>query len=201
MENTKTVECQNLPPIHILMRNAHRSRRKRLFNSGLQTKEQIIDRRIREAVARETKKREEKEKKERQQIIESVKQFKTLSVNYANIKILTQTEYKTAIKENSFEKILYEICQKHDVDQLDIVSRRRHMDIVMARRELSYRCRYETRLSLAEIGRCMGGKDHATIFNQVNQWERLVRLKKAFEAGETPHMSSWDNNINWDLVE
>lgn len=71
--------------------------------------------------------------------------------------------------------ILSEVCDKHNVEWLDVCSQRRDTKLVAARNEASYRMRYETTLSLPNIGRKLGGRNHATIVHGIRRHEAMLR--------------------------
>ena len=67
----------------------------------------------------------------------------------------------------NWKAILYEVCQKHDVLMVDILSTRRDVKSVAARQEAMYRMRTETTMSSLQIGRRMGGRDHTTVLHGI----------------------------------
>lgn len=96
----------------------------------------------------------------------------------------------------TFKKIVAEVSAKHDVPVVDIKSVRRNKKIVLARCEVSYRCKKETSMSFPQIGRYMGGRDHTTILYQAQKWERLIEVKNG--RGK-PKVT--ERNIDWSLIE
>lgn len=69
------------------------------------------------------------------------------------------------------EIILREICAEHDVSRNELMSRRRRAEVLAARLHAYYRLHKETSLSLPQIGRIMGGRDHTTILVGVRAYE------------------------------
>lgn len=63
-----------------------------------------------------------------------------------------------------WRNIIREVSKKHGVSILEIRGRYRDQRIVKARHEVFYRMRKETAFSLPEIGRRVGGFDHATVY-------------------------------------
>lgn len=73
-----------------------------------------------------------------------------------------------------WKQILAEVCAKHDISPMDILSARRRADIVVARQECMWRIRNETPLSLPQIGDRLGGRDHTTILYGVRMHEKRM---------------------------
>lgn len=69
------------------------------------------------------------------------------------------------------QQIMREVCSKHSVTRAELVGGQRSRHIVAARQEAAYRMKKETTLSLPQIGRRLGGKDHATILYCVRRHE------------------------------
>lgn len=65
----------------------------------------------------------------------------------------------------TWKTIAAEVCSKHSVTMAELMSPRRKQNIVHARHEAFYRCSLETSLSLAQIGRRLGGFDHTTVIS------------------------------------
>ncbi len=83
--------------------------------------------------------------------------------------------------------ILREVAAAHGVDLLDLMSKRRGRALVAARHEAMYRMRYETTMSLPQIGRRMGGRDHSTVLHGIRSHEcRLLGMQyRPNEYGKT----------------
>jgi hypothetical protein len=64
----------------------------------------------------------------------------------------------------------------------DIDSRRRSVPIALARHIVMYLARELTGMSLPEIGRRIGGRDHSTVFHAVNKIERMIKSDGAFAS-------------------
>lgn len=65
--------------------------------------------------------------------------------------------------------ILQEVSEKHGVSIIDIKSARRDRPSVFARHECMYRMCKETTLSLPQIGKRLGGKDHSSVMHGRDQ--------------------------------
>jgi hypothetical protein len=75
----------------------------------------------------------------------------------------------------AWRQIVSEVCLKHGIDWLEMASARRSRPVVLARNEAAYRLRHETTMSLPQIGRKLGGRDHTTILHSVRQHEARLR--------------------------
>lgn len=63
--------------------------------------------------------------------------------------------------------ILDEVCAKHRITKEQICSHQRNREIVAARFEAYYRLSTETTMSLPQIGRALGGKDHTSVLHGI----------------------------------
>ena len=60
------------------------------------------------------------------------------------------------------KKILFEVCEKHDVQPDDIVGPSREDKLIIARQDFIWRCREETNASFPRIGHVLN-RDHSTM--------------------------------------
>lgn len=74
----------------------------------------------------------------------------------------------------AWKAIVAEVCTKHGVSILDLASIRRSRGLPEARHEAMYRLRHETTMSLPEIGRKLGGRDHSTVLNGIRRHEERM---------------------------
>jgi chromosomal replication initiation ATPase DnaA len=65
----------------------------------------------------------------------------------------------------SSRSIVAEVAAQHGITYADMVGHSRKRAIVLARREAIYRLRTETPLSMAQIGKALGGKDHTSVLH------------------------------------
>lgn len=79
-----------------------------------------------------------------------------------------------------WQDIINEVCAKHQVTKLEMMSLRRAVPIVLARHEAMWRMSNETSMSLPAIGRRMGGRDHTTVLY-------AIRAHEARRKGECYH--------------
>jgi hypothetical protein len=75
--------------------------------------------------------------------------------------------------------IVREVCQKHGVPEIDIFSHRRPHNVVLARHEMMYRMRHETPLSLPQIGKRLGGRDHTTVLHGIRKHQARLEAMNA----------------------
>lgn len=64
-------------------------------------------------------------------------------------------------------QIIHEVAAKHGVGVLDICSPCRTARFVKPRQEACYRIYTETTLSMPQVGRLLGGRDHTTVLHGI----------------------------------
>lgn len=84
---------------------------------------------------------------------------------------LTPIFRKTAAAKNSPEKICEVVASYFDLSQHDLVGKSRIKQIVTARQLSIYLCRTHLGISLPELGRFFGGRDHSTILSSLRKVE------------------------------
>lgn len=67
--------------------------------------------------------------------------------------------------------VIRAVCRHYQVDEKDIKGRLRTRDVVIPRQVAMYLLREETDVSLEEIGRAMGGRDHTTVLHGIRKIE------------------------------
>lgn len=72
------------------------------------------------------------------------------------------------------KKIIWEVCFQTEMNWLDIKSQRRDKHLVIVRQYLMWRLKKETTLSLPQIGRQIGGRDHTTVLYGVRKYQDLM---------------------------
>ena len=75
----------------------------------------------------------------------------------------------------AWKRIVEEICIKHQVSRAELLSAQRSVRIVAARHEAMYRMKTETTMSLPQIGRRLGNRDHTTVLHGVRRYEAKLR--------------------------
>lgn len=66
-------------------------------------------------------------------------------------------------------RIIQEVCDSHGVTKGEMLGRQRSKPIATARQEACWRLSKETTLSLAQIGRKLGGRDHTTVMHGIRR--------------------------------
>ncbi len=87
-------------------------------------------------------------------------------------------------KRPTLKQIVIEVAEKHGITPEHIMGRSHRPYIVLARHEVMYRARRETQLSLPDIGRRLGGRDHTTVIHGIRQHVRRMAVKAREEAEE-----------------
>lgn len=77
------------------------------------------------------------------------------------------------IRTYRIEDIQRVVAAKYNVSRLDLISARRHENIIMPRHIAMFLARTLTARSLPEIGRRFGGRDHTTALHAVRKIETL----------------------------
>lgn len=78
-----------------------------------------------------------------------------------------------AIPLTRSQKIVRAVCQRYEVERLDLMSDRRHKKLVLPRHVAAYLLKTLTPRSLPQIGKELGGRDHTTILHAVRKIEAL----------------------------
>lgn len=95
----------------------------------------------------------------------------------------------------SIAQIRREVCRKYGITETEILADRREKRLVIPRHEVFWRARKESRCSLPQIGRLMGGRDHTTVLHGCANYERLRRIKAGITRA-TPN----DAKVNFNLI-
>lgn len=80
----------------------------------------------------------------------------------------------------SVEQIQRLVAEHFGVERSDILSARRHKEIVLPRHVAMFLARKLTPKSLPEIGRRFGGRDHTTQISAQRKIERMMRADQTF---------------------
>lgn len=85
------------------------------------------------------------------------------------------TNAKLLRQPTPWKRIVEEVCIAHQVSKPELLGSQRERRIVLARHEAMYRMKTETVMSLPQIGRRLGGKDHTTVLHGIRCHEaRMV---------------------------
>ena len=96
---------------------------------------------------------------------------------------------KDVIRENlgdstlqsiTFLQILNYISKNHEINKRKLVGKSRNHDIAMARQIIMFLTRKLTNLSLKNIGKELGGRDHSTVIHSCNLIESKIKKDPAF---------------------
>ena len=83
--------------------------------------------------------------------------------------------------EISIDVIRDTTCEYFKISKEDLVSKTRKREISQARQIVMYLGRNLTKKSLASIGSCVGGRDHATVLHACTQVSNLMETDKSFK--------------------
>ena len=72
--------------------------------------------------------------------------------------------------------IIETVCEQYGTKKEDILSKRRNSEIVLPRQIIMYLCREYTEVSLEEIGKILGKKDHTTVISGVNKIKKQIAI-------------------------
>lgn len=72
------------------------------------------------------------------------------------------------------KKIIWDVCFQTDMNWIDMKSQRRDRHVVIVRQYLMWRLKNETTLSLPQIGRQIGGRDHTTVLYGIKKYQDLI---------------------------
>ncbi|RYE38415.1 MAG: hypothetical protein EOP21_12240, partial [Hyphomicrobiales bacterium] len=78
------------------------------------------------------------------------------------------------VRDSPARQIMRECCDKHEITMSEMVGPHRFAIIVRARQEAAYRMLHETKLSLTQIGKKLGDRDHTTILHSVRAHEARI---------------------------
>jgi hypothetical protein len=76
--------------------------------------------------------------------------------------------------EMDSRELLAYVCRVRKTPRNEVLSGRREAVIVTVRHEVMWMLKTYTSLSLPEIGRRMGGRDHTTVLHAVRKYQRLL---------------------------
>ena len=100
--------------------------------------------------------------------------FAGLPLRYQNIKI-------QELRINDPNDILSEVCRKLNVSIIDVKGASRKREFVIARHiAMKHIHRSNPKISLKNIGKMFGGRDHSTVIYANNQYDELYEIDKEF---------------------
>ena len=95
---------------------------------------------------------------------------------------LEESSGRRQISETSPEQVLEAIEGAFQVDQASLTGKRRRRDFVVARHAAMYIMREHLKLTVSEIGRAMGGKNHATVIHGIKRVNDYLESVEGFRA-------------------
>lgn len=116
--------------------------------------------------------------------VEPVAEECTLAPEYADPALPMETPFlpgEEPSKPPTSAEIIREVCDKHRVRPVEVVSEIRSRPIVAARHEAMYRIREERHLSWSQIGRLFG-RDHTSVLAGWRQHQARMAAQEAVGA-------------------
>lgn len=86
----------------------------------------------------------------------------------------------------AWKRIIGEVSAKHRITPIDLCSARRSRALAAARYEAMHRMRSETLMSVSEIGRRLGGRDHTTVLHGLSRYEAAMAMTREANANGAP---------------
>ena len=83
-------------------------------------------------------------------------------------------------KELTLDAILNAVCEKYHAKARDITGKSRKKELVALRQLVMFLAHKYTSLSLSQIGRDMGGRDHSTVLHSCDKAEHRLKTDKAY---------------------
>ena len=74
--------------------------------------------------------------------------------------------------------IIHEVCQRYGILKQDLISGTRQRHIAKPRQECMFRLSNEMGMSLPQIGRILGGRDHTTVLHGIRAHEATLQSKR-----------------------
>jgi len=127
-------------------------------------------------------------------VTEDIRVMKSLLVRLQALSTLKNIDIdidlcKTVIKENlgevrlqnvSFVQILSYVAKKYSINKKKILGKTRNQETVVARQIVMFLTRSLTNLSLKNIGRELGGRDHSTVIHSCSLVEKKIKNSPSF---------------------
>ena len=96
-------------------------------------------------------------------------------------KILEDYIGNTGDKAITPDLIISVVAEHYNINLLDMASPKRNKEIVYPRQIAMYLCREMTDASLQQIGKSLGGRDHATIINGINKISEDIKSNEQLQ--------------------
>lgn len=101
--------------------------------------------------------------------------------NYKKVFQLAIKEHFESDPSHRIGMAIAKVCNHFDISSATLKSKSRKKELVWARCIVMHYLRNNTALSLQKIGSMMGGRDHATIIYQLEQYDGLLKYDKPFQ--------------------
>ncbi len=99
-------------------------------------------------------------------------------ISLENTQEILQDLLRSNIRTITIEDIKKKVCDRYNIKMSDLNSARRSRSIARPRQIAMYLTKKLTTLSLPEIGRNFGGKDHTTVIHAIKKVEALAKETK-----------------------
>lgn len=83
-------------------------------------------------------------------------------------------EARPGVPAMAWKRILAEVANKHALTVSQVTGRQRNRAFVIARHEAIYRLHTETEMSLPQIGRRVGGRDHTSVLHGIKRHKQRM---------------------------
>lgn len=83
-------------------------------------------------------------------------------------------------KELTLDSIMLAVCEKYHVKARDLTGKSRKKELVTVRQLVMFLARKYTTMSVSQIGRDMGGRDHSTVLHSCDMAERRLAADKTY---------------------
>ena len=103
-------------------------------------------------------------------------------LNKENVACLLEENIFASTAPISIDKIKKKVCEFYNINLSDLNSVKRTRNITVPRHIAMYLVRKHTSLSLPEIGKIFGGKDHSSILHAIKKVEGCFKKDLAFQA-------------------
>ena len=104
-----------------------------------------------------------------------------LSLSLA-MEALTDASISERRAATTADDVIAAVCRHYQVSEKDLKGRQRTREIVVPRQVAMYLLREETDISLEEIGRAMGGRDHTTVLHGIKKVESAANSDTQLRA-------------------
>jgi len=91
---------------------------------------------------------------------------------------------------SEIKRIQWLVCHYYQVDRLELLSARRHAQIIKPRHVAMYLSKTLTLKSLPEIGRRFGGRDHTTVLSAVRRITARLKTDEVL-ANDIQTLTEW----------